>query len=1101
MSRRASADVPPSPRVESDLDLLRAVAAAADDGTRAAALFRAPRLLVPEIAEQLSEAIADEDDGERTRLVAALGFVRRMREAVEVDLDLYPLGLGPVERLWERQAGGEIRAERARELAGSAEILDSLAPVYVAALSGFAVVSAENGDWRQALELQRLLVAAVEALPPTPTADEVSRTVSLDWPEVARWALLHVPDARILRSAQAAGEAVAEEGLRTRNRLLSGTALYRLGVLFLDPYTVGAMAFGPSSPGTGQHVILAELGEDVTRVSEEEWRMPSDRNALNQAAQYFRASADVSEGRVRGLAREGLASTLYALEAAGEPIDRDELVSVAALALEELDPAEDVSNRLQVQALLDEAGAGDAAHDERVDALDATPDELERRFGRREAVNIVLHQVARLSARDPARALRVLRDSRELFRRSPFDVRVTQAVAEIQLFQRLYAPDSVERIPGAPIWEEADRLRERARAEGWDARALSASLIGLAAAADGSGEADGGVILLDEAIELDPEAAPSLGDAIRLLRALLLSSSALELASRSESAKAVRAACGATATYLAIDATERARSALEQVWRLARGDPALVSDLVEGLGPLILELETRVGEGAVEVLQRIWRDALTSITGREVDASLVFTLLQRAKGARFATLLDSPSPYSTAADDVALELLARIERAERAADAEASGGSETPEALFSEEVVLAAYVAPEYPREGATAEERLANLQHRFDAHVERRLVGARAGTVAAALDFDEVQKLLDSRTVLLSWLLGAAPDGRMTNYLVLVTQEDVWAGGMAHGAPGYGAWLDGADRTLTVNAFAPMVAWHRELIQAEPSGRAVSAEGAHVLGRSLEALLGSALEPLEACRRQGKDHLCIAPHGPFHFYPLHLLGQDGDQLCDRWIVTYLPNVHLLSRRRGPAPTREHVVSAVGLSFDDDDALEPLERAVAEAEAVASAFDSKPILEAKATKAAMVQALATSRYVHVATHGMQNVEAPAFQCVFLTPTEGSDGRLYAHEVLALDLRGLELLTLSACETALGRFDRADNLRGMPASFLLAGVRTLVGTLWPAEDSASETFFSSFYSHLRADPSVLDAFAGAQQATRTGHPEYRDWGTFYLTGAW
>ena len=1021
-----------------------------------------------------------------------------MRAAVEVDAALYPLGLGPVERLWERQAGGEIRAERARELAGSAETLDSLAPVYVAALSGFAVASAERGEWRQALELQRLLVAAVEALPPAPTADEISRTVSLDWPEVARWALLHVPDARMLHSAQAAGEAVAAEGLRTRNRLLSGTALYRLGVLLLDPYTVGAMAFGPSPPGTGRHVILAELGEDVTRVDDEEWRMPSERDALNQAAQYFRTAADVSEGRVRGLAREGLASTLYALEAAGEPIDRDELVSVAMLALEELDHVEDVSNRLHVQALLDEAGADDAAGDERAEALDATPAELEQRFGRREAVNIVLHQVGRLSTRDPARALRILRESRELFRSSPFDVRTTEAVAEIHLFQRLYGPGPVERSPGLPVREEAERLRERARAEGWDARALSASLIGLAAAADGTGEAGDGVTLLDEAIELDPEAAPSLGDAIRLLRALLLSSSALELVSRGESAQAVRAACSATATYLAIDETEHALSALEQVWRLGLGDPALVDDLVDGLGPLILDLETRVGESAVEVLQRVWRDALTSIVGREVDASLVFTLLQLAKGARFAALLESPSPYSAAEDDAALELLARIERAEHAADAEAL---DVPETLFSEEVGLAAYVAPENPREGATAEERLANLQHRFDAHVERRLAGARAGAAAAVLGLDEVQALLDSRTVLLSWLLGAAPDGRMTNYLVLVTQEDVWAGGMAHGAPAYGAWIDSADRTLTVSAFAPQVAWHRELIQAEPSGRPVSAEGAHVLERSLEALLGSVLEPLEACRRQGKDHLCIAPHGPFHFYPLHLLGRDGDQLCDRWIVTYLPNVHLLSRRREPASTREHVVSAVGLSFDDDDALEPLERAVAEAEAVAAAFECEPIVEASATKAAVVRALATSRYVHVATHGMHNVEAPAFQCIFLTPAEASDGRLYAHEVLALDLRGLELLTLSACETALGRFDRADNLRGMPASFLLSGVRTLVGTLWPAEDSASETFFSGFYSRLRADPSVLDAFADAQRATRAGHPEYRDWGTFYLTGAW
>ena len=102
-----------------------------------------------------------------------------------------------------------------------------------------------------------------------------------------------------------------------------------------------------------------------------------------------------------------------------------------------------------------------------------------------------------------------------------------------------------------------------------------------------------------------------------------------------------------------------------------------------------------------------------------------------------------------------------------------------------------------------------------------------------------------------------------------------------------------------------------------------------------------------------------------------------------------------------------------------------------EAELVAEVFDAEPISEREATRAALIDALQRSRYVHLSTHGKHNVYAPSFQCLFLTPDQTSDGRFYAHELLSLDLAGLEVITLSACETALGRYDSADNLRGLP----------------------------------------------------------------------
>ena len=159
------------------------------------------------------------------------------------------------------------------------------------------------------------------------------------------------------------------------------------------------------------------------------------------------------------------------------------------------------------------------------------------------------------------------------------------------------------------------------------------------------------------------------------------------------------------------------------------------------------------------------------------------------------------------------------------------------------------------------------------------------------------------------------------------------------------------------------------------------------------------------------------------------------------------------------------------------------------------------MLDEAATKAAVLAALERSRYAHVSTHGRHAVVAPGFQTIFCTDDgTPSFGRIAAHEILALDLRGLELLTLSACETALGRYDPVDNLRGLPAAFLLAGVRTIVATLWQAGEDATGVFFPAFYAAINAGSSHRDAFATAQATTRKRCPKFRDWGCFFLMAA-
>lgn len=79
-----------------------------------------------------------------------------------------------------------------------------------------------------------------------------------------------------------------------------------------------------------------------------------------------------------------------------------------------------------------------------------------------------------------------------------------------------------------------------------------------------------------------------------------------------------------------------------------------------------------------------------------------------------------------------------------------------------------------------------------------------------------------------------------------------------------------------------------------------------------------------------------------------------------------------------------------------------------------------------------------------------------------------DGLLTADEIEWLDLSGVELLVLSACETGLGWPTHGEGLLGLGRTILQAGARGVVTSLWKVDDRAASLFFSKFYNYLWAE---------------------------------
>ena len=284
-----------------------------------------------------------------------------------------------------------------------------------------------------------------------------------------------------------------------------------------------------------------------------------------------------------------------------------------------------------------------------------------------------------------------------------------------------------------------------------------------------------------------------------------------------------------------------------------------------------------------------------------------------------------------------------------------------------------------------------------------------------------------------------------------------------------------------------------------------------------------------------GVERLVVVPDGILALIPFEALltrpatGEPAarDYLVSRYAVSYSPSASALAARAGGAATGTIVAlgdpwfgnpsrpggESSGVKATPDPAepdrvaptLEPLPSSAAEVkvlEALAGRRRIQTLTGRDATRERLLAALPGASVAHIATHGDVNEAEPERSGLWLAAADsGAAQRLEAGDVLGLRLDA-SLVTLSACETGLGRVERGEGVVGLARAFLAGGARSVIVSLWPVNDRSTADLMKRFYGEaLAGRRSRAAALAEAKRtllardATRS--PYY--WAPFILIG--
>lgn len=263
-----------------------------------------------------------------------------------------------------------------------------------------------------------------------------------------------------------------------------------------------------------------------------------------------------------------------------------------------------------------------------------------------------------------------------------------------------------------------------------------------------------------------------------------------------------------------------------------------------------------------------------------------------------------------------------------------------------------------------------------------------------------------------------------------------------------------------------------------------------------------------------GASRIAVVPDGFLNALPFHALSVfelpghgRGRPLLETTSVTVSTSfAFFMAGALTPEPPSSESALLVGNPLPAPGSrLPPLPGAEREVRALERLYGGGlTLLGAQATREALLAELDAHPTLHFAGHAFFDEESPDASYLAVAPgNPGEADRLYLRGLAGTSFSTLRLVVLSACASVAPTLGRGGGLWGLALPFLAGGVPSVVGSLWPVEDRATEALMTTFHAARLRGSGPAEALAEAQrQLMRSSDPALaspRAWAAYVVLG--
>jgi len=256
-------------------------------------------------------------------------------------------------------------------------------------------------------------------------------------------------------------------------------------------------------------------------------------------------------------------------------------------------------------------------------------------------------------------------------------------------------------------------------------------------------------------------------------------------------------------------------------------------------------------------------------------------------------------------------------------------------------------------------------------------------------------------------------------------------------------------------------------------------------------------IDPLIAEKRV----LGVIPHSYLHYISFSSLRDGESYLVEKHPLFFSPSASVLKYTfaRKTKKNESGVVKVLALGNPDlGDLNYDLPLAEMEANAIKWDFPQIDVLtREKATESWLQKHIGDYQIIHIASHGEFDPINPLFSSLKLTRDTAQDGNFEVNEVFSLNINA-DIVTLSACQTGLGKITGGDELVGLNRAFIYAGTHSLLSSLWRVSDISTAILIKHFYRNYVVD-NKAESLRKAQLLVKRLYPHPSYWAGFNLTG--